>query len=339
MRNQSVSESLLRLIAGETDPVQEPERPQSRAPSDADLLDAYSQAVIGVVAKVGPAVVSVTGRQEDRGGVGSGFLITPDGYALTNSHVAHGRSQLRVITPDGDFLEATLVGDDPATDLALIRVAARDLPYAQLGDSEALQVGQLVIAVGNPLGFQSTVSTGVVSALGRAMRSQEGRLIENIVQHTAPLNPGNSGGPLVDSRGRVVGVNTAIIPTAQGIGFAVPGNTARWAIGELLAHGRVRRLSLGVTAAAVDLPRRLVRELDLLTDRAVQVVDVLRNGPAESAGLRRGDLIVAVNGRIVTGVDELHRILAGLPLDQSFHLSVVRDEQIVEVTVEPRLAA
>lgn len=338
MYNDRFSEHMARLIADETKPVRDPAPSGRPTPADADLLDAYSQAVIGVVAKVGPAVISLTGREGERGGMGSGFLITPDGYALTNSHVVHGRSRLKAITPDGDFLDADVVGDDPATDLALIRLAARDLPYTELGDSETLQAGQLVIALGNPFGFQSTVSTGVVSALGRAMRSQEGRLIENIVQHTAPLNPGNSGGPLVDSRARVVGVNTAIIPIAQGIGFAVPGNTARWVIGEFLTHGRVRRLSLGIGATAVELPRRIVRELDLLTDRAVQAVDIIPSGPAHAAGLVRGDLIVAVNARVVTGVDDLHRLLAGLPLDRSFALSVVRGEDLLEIPVEPRLA-
>jgi S1-C subfamily serine protease len=313
----------------------------SRPPQaeDGDLLDAYSRAVIGVTQQMSPAVVSVAAAGEDRqGGMGSGFVLTPDGYALTNSHVVHGRSKLSAMTQEGDRLSATLIGDDPATDLALIRLAASDLPFAGLGDSETLQPGQLVIAIGNPLGFQSTVSTGVVSALGRAMRSEEGRLIENIIQHTAPLNPGNSGGPLVDSRGRVVGINTAIIALAQGLGFAVPANTAKWAIGELMAHGRVRRLSLGVTASAVDLPRHIVRDLDLLSDRAVLVVQLVPGGPAERAGVERGDLIVAVNGRIATGVDDLHRLLAGLPLDKPFALQVIRDDAHHELTVAPQLA-
>ena len=176
-------------------------------------------------------------------------------------------------------------------------MAARDLPFAELGDSESLQVGQLVIAMGNPLGFQSTVSTGVISALGRAMRGREGRLIENIIQHTAPLNPGNSGGPLLDSRGRVMGVNTAIVAMAQGLGFAVPAKIAQWVVSELIAHGRVRRLSLGIIATVAALPRRLVREHDLLSDQAVEIVEVAPGGPAEAAGLRSGDLMVAVNGR------------------------------------------
>jgi S1-C subfamily serine protease len=313
--------------------------PDARLPpanaTDADLLDAYSRAVIGVVRKVGPSVISILGPHgDDRGGAGSGFILTPDGYALTNSHVAHGRSQLRAITPEGDSLGAELIGDDPATDLALVRLTARDLPLAELGDSETLQAGQLVIAMGNPFGFQSTVSTGVVSALGRAMRGEGGRLIENIIQHTAPLNPGNSGGPLLDSRGRVVGVNTAIIAWAQGLGFAVPAATAQWVAAELIGHGRVRRLALGIVAAVTPLPRRLVREHDLLSDQAVVIVEVAANGPARSAGLRAGDLLVAINGRVVTGVDDLHRMLSGLPTARQLLLSVVRENRTIEVPIE-----
>ena len=307
-----------------------------RPQADANLLDAYSQAVIGVVGRVGPAVISVAGHPADREpGQGSGFVITPDGLALTNSHVVRGRQRLRTVTDDGDAIDATLIGDDPSTDLALIRLAAKDLPHAELGDSDCLQVGQLVIAVGNPFGFRSTVSTGVVSALGRAMRSEQGRLIENIVQHTAPLNPGNSGGPLVDSRGRVVGVNTAIIAMAQGLGFAVPAATAQWVVGELIAHGRVRRLSLGIHVTIAPIPRRLARELDLLTDQAVEVVEVLPRGPASAAGLRPGDWIVGAGGRIIAGTDDLHRFLAGLRAERDVTLQVVRSEKLLEVAVTP----
>jgi len=303
---------------------------------DAELLDAYSQAVIGVVARMGPAVLSITGHPSDgERGQGSGFLITPDGFALTNSHVAHGRQRLRAITEEGDALEARLIGDDPATDLALVRLAARDLPHAELGDSDGLQVGQLVIAMGNPFGFRSTVSTGVVSARGRAMRSEQGRLIENIVQHTAPLNPGNSGGPLVDSRGRVVGINTAIIAMAQGLGFAVPSRTAQWVVSELLTHGRVRRLSLGVAVTLTPIPRRLARELDLLADQAVEVVELVPRGPAAAAGLRAGDWIVGAGGRIVSGTDDLHRVLTSLKDERAIELQVVRNERLLEVAVVP----
>jgi S1-C subfamily serine protease len=296
--------------------------------------------VIGVVSRVGPAVVSIATRGEHgQGGQGSGFVITPDGFALTNSHVVRGHDKLRATTEEGDALDAHVVGDDPSTDLALVRLAARDLPHAELGESEALQVGQLVIAMGNPFGFRSTVSTGVVSALGRAMRSQHGRLIENVVQHTAPLNPGNSGGPLVDSRGRVVGVNTAIIALAQGLGFAVPATTARWVAGELLAHGRVRRLSLGITVTIAPIPRRLVRALDLLTDQAIEVVEVLPGGPADAAGVQAGDWIVAAGGRIIDGADDLHRALASLKAEREIALEVVRNERLLEIAVTPRWSA
>jgi S1-C subfamily serine protease len=305
-------------------------------PTDSNPLDAYSQAVISVVQRVGPAVIAVSGRDNREAGVGSGFLITPDGFALTNSHVVNGRSRLKATTDDGDSLDANLVGDDPATDLALIRIEARDLPYLEMGDSDALQVGQLVIAVGNPFGFRSTVSAGVASALGRAMRSREGRLIENIVQHTAPLNPGNSGGPLVDSRGRLVGVNTAIIAFAQGLGFAVPGNTARWVASELLAHGRVRRLALGIRVTITAIPRWLSRRLDLLSDQAVEVIEVLPDSPAAAAEIHPGDWIISAAGRLIAGTDDLHRVLATLPAGREIAIELVRNEQHIELSVTPR---
>jgi S1-C subfamily serine protease len=298
-----------------------------QAVHDADLLDAYSQAVIHVVETVSPAVISVFGRDgHGRGGAGSGFIVTPDGYAITNSHVIDERPELMAETADGDKLRAELVGDDPATDLAIVRLAASGLPYAQLGDSDALRVGQLVIAMGSPLGLQSTVSTGVVSALGRSMRARDGRLIENIVQHAAPINPGNSGGPLVDSRGFVVGINTAIIAMAQGLGFAIPSKTAEWVLQEILAHGGVRRRQLGIVAQVTRLPRALVRELDLLADQGVEVRDVVPSGIAANAGVRPDDVIVALNGRLVTSIDDLHRLLMSAPTDQGFEITVVRGE-------------
>src|SRR5262245_39100392 len=279
--------------------------------SDADLLDAYSRAVIHVVETVSPAVISISGGMRgvdgNPGGFGSGFIVTPDGYALTNSHVANGRQKLLGETTDGDQLPAELVGDDPATDLAVVRLAANGLPYAQLGDSAGLRVGQLVIAMGSPLGLQSTGSTGVVSALGRSMRARDGRLIENIVQHAAPINPGNSGGPLVDSRGFVVGINTAIIAMAQGIGFAIPANTAEWVLQEILTHGNVRRRQLGISASVTRLPRALVRSLDLLADQGVEVREVASKSVADLAGLRPDDIIIALAGRLVTSIDDLHR--------------------------------
>jgi S1-C subfamily serine protease len=337
------AEQLLRLIQSDSGenlrPVSNPlsaQQPGTSAADDANLLDAYSQAVVRVVETVGRATIGVQPpRNQQQGGQGSGFLITPDGYALTNSHVVGGRSKLTATTNDGDRLDAEVIGDDPATDLALIRLAARDLPICTLGDSAALRVGQLVIAIGNPLGFDSTVSTGVVSALGRSMRSQHGRLIESVIQHTAPLNPGNSGGPLVDSRGRVVGVNTAVVMMAQGLGFSVPANTARWVVGELITHGKVRRPFLGISAGVAPIERRLVRELDLLADRAVVVAGLEPGAPAQHAGLQVGDLIVTVNDRVVTSVDDLHQVLARLPVDKTIVLCVLRDDLMQEIAVQP----
>jgi S1-C subfamily serine protease len=303
-------------------------------PSDANLLDAYSQAVIHVVETVAPAVISITQRDTNgRGGSGSGFIVTPDGYAITNSHVANGQLRLEAETTEGDRLRAELVGDDPATDLAIVRLAANGLPYSQLGDSAALRVGQLVIAMGSPLGLQSTVSTGVVSALGRNMRARDGRLIENIVQHAAPINPGNSGGPLVDSRGLVVGINTAIIAMAQGLGFAIPSNTAEWVLQEILTHGAVRRRQLGIVANVTRLPRALVRALDLLADQGVEVREVAPKSVAELAGILPDDVIVALAGRLVTSIDDLHRLLMTVPVNQGFDLTVIRGDIEQTLTV------
>jgi S1-C subfamily serine protease len=312
-----------------------PPRPQSGPRDrDSDLLDAYSRAVIDVVEVVSPAVLglSVTFDSGQRA-TGSGFLISPDGLAITNSHVAGGSRRVTAETDEGDRIDAAVVGDDPATDLALLRLQANDLPYAQLGDSDALRVGQLVIAMGSPLGLQSTVSTGVVSALRRTMRGRDGRLIENVIQHAAPINPGNSGGPLVDSRGRVVGVNTAIIAMAQGLGFAVPSSTVDWVVGEIVTHGRVRRRQLGVVATAVRLPRKLVAQLDLLAGEAVEVMEVAAGGMAERAGMRAGDIIVSMDDRVVTSVDDLHRLLAIIPANREFELQIVRGSSTRVITI------
>jgi S1-C subfamily serine protease len=313
---------------------------------DLELLDAYSRAVIEVVEAVGPAVVGISvnraasrrGRLQAAGG--SGVVITPDGYVLTNDHVVHGARQVEVELSDGANLPAHLIGTDPATDLAVIRLTATSLPHATLGDSAMLKVGQLVIAIGSPFGFQSTVSTGVVSALGRALRSQAGRLIENIIQHTAPLNPGNSGGPLVDSRGRVVGINTAIISMAQGIGFAIPTGTARWVVSQLLRHGRVRRGFLGLAGRHRPLERRLVRFYQLAGEQAVEAISVDPRGPAAQGGLQEGDLIIAINGQSVANVDDLHRFLAEWPLGEAVTLTIIRgrarrDLQVVPSEADP----
>ena len=308
------------------------------------LLDAYSQAVITVVETVGPAVLRVSrksagaGNQADQG-AGSGVIIAPDGYILTNDHVVQGASALSVTRHDGTILDAALVGTDPATDLAVIRANGSDLPYAVLGESGKLKVGQLVIAIGNPFGFDSTVSTGVVSALGRSLRSREGRLIENIIQHTAPLNPGNSGGPLVDSRGKVVGINTAIIAVAQGIGFSIPADTAIWVISEILVHGRVRRGFLGLAAQPRQLDRRLARMHNLHNNHGVEVMGVNRGGPSERAGIRKGDVIVSAKGRKTESVDDLHRMLSDRDVGNPIELVILRGLERIILNVTPGEAA
>ena len=309
--------------------------------SDVDLLDAYSKAVTTVVDAVGPAVVSISGRGEQHGtepeltGAGSGVVIAPDGYILTNDHVVHHAKRLTVTLTDGTDLRASVVGNDPATDLAVIRADASGLHCATLGDSSLMRVGQLVIAMGSPFGFQSTVSTGVVSSLGRALRSRDGRLIENIIQHTAPLNPGNSGGGLVDSRGRVMGINTAIIMMAQGIGFSIPSNTARWVVSQLLSNGKVRRSFLGITARPRPLDRRLVRYHDLSEDHAVEVLSMDPQSPAGLAGIRNNDLIVSVNGKGIASVDDLHSFLAEWPIGEPVTITVVRGKNKEDLTVVP----
>ena len=309
--------------------------------SDVELLDAYSRAVITVVDAVGPAVVSIStgtrskNAEPEAGGAGSGVIIAPDGYILTNDHVVHGSTSLTVSLTNGTTHAAAMVGTDPATDLAVIRADSADLPFATLGESASLRVGQLVIAIGNPFGFQSTVSTGVVSALGRALRSREGRLIENIIQHTAPLNPGNSGGPLVDSRGRIVGLNTAIIMGAQGIGFSIPSDTAKWVVSQLLTLGRVRRGYLGIAAQQRPLSRRTARFFNLTQASAVEVLSVTRNGPAVQGGMRKGDLIVAMNGTDITSVDLLQKFLADWPIGKPVKVSVLRVQERLEIDVTP----
>jgi S1-C subfamily serine protease len=335
---------LLKLINGDIDqpgPAGDSER---RLPSDTDaeLLDAYSRAVVAVVDAVGPAVVSISGhnsrrrpRATDQTGAGSGVVIAPDGYILTNDHVIQNANTLKVRLTDGTSLSAAVIGKDPATDLAVIRANASYLPSSNLGNSDRLRVGQLVIAVGNPFGFQSTVSTGVVSALGRALRSTRERLIENIIQHTAPLNPGNSGGPLVDSAGKVVGINTAIIALAQGIGFAIPANTAKWVVSQILTHGRVRRGFLGIAARQRPLDRRIVRFHGLNKNYAVEVISVEPQGPAGCAGMQVGDLIVAINGADVQSVDDLHRFLAEWPIGRPVEIDIVRGQSRRDLMIAP----
>jgi S1-C subfamily serine protease len=314
---------------------------QPEAVADPNPLDAYSAAVVGAVDAVGPAVVSVyVGGADEaeraRGGAGSGVVVTPDGYLLTNEHVVPKVSRARVTFVDGRSVPAIVAGRDPATDLAVLRAQASALPYAQLPAGQRLRAGQLVVAVGNPFGFESTVSAGVVSALGRSLRSRHGRLIEGVVQHSAALNPGNSGGPLVDTQGRVVGINTAIIAMAQGLGFAIPASTAQWVLTEILTQGRVRRAWLGVAARDRPLDLRLVRALGLAGSRAVEILSRERQGPAATADLQPGDLIVAVNGESVDGIDTLHRLLGHVPPGSELTLELVRRTQRLTVTLIAR---
>jgi len=307
---------------------------------DAALLDAYSRTVIDVVDSVSPAVVRLDvkpSEQARQGGSGSGVIVSPDGLVLTNSHVVGGTSRLRVTTADGQSLTAVVVGDDPDTDLALLRVnESVTLPFAPLGDSRHLRRGQLVIAIGNPLGFESTVTAGVVSALGRSLRARTGRLIDDLIQTDAALNPGNSGGPLVSSRGEVVGINTAIIVGAQGICFAIAANTAKFVLGELVRHGRVRRAYIGISAAKTALPRRLRHEAGVLQESAVVVAGVEPTSPADRAGLVAGDMLLSLDGQAVTGADDLIRILTGEKIGHKVEIELLRERKRHQVSLEPQ---
>ena len=315
--------------------------------SDVELLDAYSRAVIGAVERVGPAVVKVEvrggaaakSRRAEVGGAGSGFVFTPDGLILTNSHVVAAGSEMSASLTDGRVLGADLVGDDPHTDLAVLRVTAPELTAAPLGDSSSLRPGQVVIAIGNPFGFQHTVTTGVVSAIGRSLRARTVRLMENLIQTDAALNPGNSGGPLVTSRGEVVGVNTAVILGGQGIAFAVPINTATWVIASLLKDGRVRRSHLGVAGHDIDIPRRLVREYSLPRDRGLSITGVTAKSPADEAGLRAGDLLIDFGGVPISGVDDLVRLLTDAAIGVATPVRILRHGAPRRVIVVPREGA
>jgi S1-C subfamily serine protease len=304
--------------------------------NDDKLLDAYSQAVVSAVKKAAPSVVNIdvatAGR---RSGTGSGFVYTPDGFIITNSHVVHESVAIGVTLPDGRSFQADLVGEDPPTDLALLRISAPPLPAIAGGDSAALQVGQLAIAIGNPFGFETTVTAGVVSATGRSLRSMSGRLIDNIIQTDAALNPGNSGGPLVTSQGDAVGINTAIFPVGQGICFAIPMNTAKWVTAALMREGRVRRSWLGVAAGVITLPRRLTHPLGLDLERGVIVTAVEEGSPAEKAGLRPRDVIVAFGEATTPDVDALHRVLTGDMTGKPAALTILRGGKKVTLEVTP----
>ena len=321
------------------------QRPEGIESSDEALLDAYSQAVTHVVQTMSPAVVNIEVRRLrlradmrrplEVAGNGSGFLFTPDGYILTNSHVVHNTDVIDVTLSDGQHYRAELIGDDPDTDLAIIRIPGADFTHAELGNSDALKAGQLVIAIGNPLGFQCTVTTGVVSGLGRSFRSKTGRLIYNVIQTDAALNPGNSGGPLVNSHGQVIGVNTAVIQAAQGICFATPINTAKRVISPLMQMGRVRRGRIGVGGQTVPLPQRLLNEHHLTVDSGVLVMWLESDSPAYAAGVRERDVIVAFAGEPIRNVDDLHRLLAEDTIGVRSPLTILRRDQRLDLTVVP----
>jgi S1-C subfamily serine protease len=301
-----------------------------------DLLDAYSAAVTSAAETITPSVVNVevSSSRKQRGG-GSGFLFTPDGFILTNSHVVTGSSSIDVTLYDGARCAASVVGNDPHTDLAVLRVSAPNQTPARLGDSDLIKPGQLVVAVGNPLGFQATVTAGVVSALGRTMRAQSGRLIDSVIQTDAALNPGNSGGPLVNARGEVIGVNTAVIRPAQGICFAIAINTAKFVASRLIRDGRVTRSYIGVAGQSAPLHRRVVRFYDLAAESGVLVLGVENESPAAAAGLQEADVIVAFGGKPVATVDDLHRLLTEEEIGKAATLTVIRGTEKLALTVVP----
>jgi len=318
--------------------------PIQRAPNDDKLLDGYSTTVTRVVEKVGPSVVNIrvhgmhreNRRGPESGGSGSGFVIAPDGFILTNSHVVHGAARMEVSLADGRVFDASLVGDDPESDLAVIRINASKLVHAQFGDSKSVRVGQIAIAIGSPFGFQQTVTAGVVSALGRSMRSQSGRLIDNVIQTDAALNPGNSGGPLVNSRGEIIGVNTAIILPAQGICFAIASNTAEFVTAWLIKEGVIRRSWIGVAGQNVPIHRRVVVFHHLAADNGVLVSGIEPGSPASRAGLREGDVIVSFGGEPVASIDELHRHLVAKVIGVPSHITVIRHTEKLDLVVTPQ---
>jgi S1-C subfamily serine protease len=310
------------------------EKQPGLAHSDLELLDSYSRAVVGAVQRVGPAVVHLQVKQDRGEGTGSGFAFTPDGFILTNSHVVHGASAVTVSSPDGDRFAAEVIGDDPDTDLAVIR--STTAAWVPLGSSRNLAVGQMAVAIGNPLGFQHTVTAGVISALERTMRSRSGRLIDGVIQTDAALNPGNSGGPLVDSRGQVIGVNTATIMGAQGICFAIGADTAEFVASSLIRTGRVTRSYIGVMGQGVALHRKLVRYYDLPTERGLLVLNVVAGSPAQRAGLRERDIVVRFAGSIIASVDDLHRLLTELRSNTAVEMEVVRGTELLKLAVTPQ---
>jgi S1-C subfamily serine protease len=322
------------LISNGADGPQAPE-PSGPDPREREALDAYSNVVVMVAETLRPAVVNLRVGRGRRQGSGSGVLFTPDGFLLTNHHVVGGSERVRVRLGDGQELAGRVVGNDPWTDLAIVQAEGANLPHAQLGDSARLRVGQLVVAIGSPLGFESTVTAGVVSALGRTLRSITGHLVDNVIQTDAALNPGNSGGPLVDSRGHVIGINTAVIQPAQGICFAIPINMAKHILPQLMQHGRVTRGYLGLSGRSVPVPRDLARRLGLTQETAVEVVSVEEDGPASQAGIEEDDWIIALGDQPAASVDDLHKQLMQLPVGVPATVTLLRGGRKLERMVVP----
>jgi S1-C subfamily serine protease len=339
----------LSLIANNSDDIADTHVSEPAHQTDDELLDAYSQAVISAAEKVSPSVVNIDVGQRLRGpragdfrrppetrGSGSGFIFTPDGFIMTNSHVVHQASRIEVTLPDGRHFEADLVGDDPDTDIAVIRIHAPNLVASPLGDSHTIRVGQVVIAIGNPYGFQCTVTAGVVSALGRTLTSRSDRLIDNVIQTDAALNPGNSGGPLVTSHGQVIGVNTAVILPAQGLCFAVAINTATFVAGRLIKDGKVRRGYIGVAGQNVPLPRRLARFHHLSVESGILVASIEPGSPAQRAGLVEGDIIVGYNDHPIASSDALHRLLTETQVGARSRLTLIRRTEKLVLDIVPQ---
>ncbi len=333
---------IVRTLSDSFDTAKDEAMTQSPVDDD-ELLDGYSLTVSGVVEKVKPAVVNIRVRQgerergptQEKGGSGSGFIIAPDGFLLTNSHVVHAADKIEVALADGRMFPATLVGDDPDTDLAVMRINAPHLVHVRFGDSQSLRVGQIAVAIGSPYGFQQTVTAGVVSALGRSMRAQSGRLMDNIIQTDAALNPGNSGGPLVNSRGEVIGVNTAVILPAQGICFAIASNTAELVAAWLIKEGRIRRSWVGVAGQSAPIHPRVVRYHRLPVSEGVLVIGVEPESPAVKAGLREGDIIIAFKNQPVASIDHLQRCLGAAEIGVTSPITVVRHTEKLELPVTP----
>jgi len=317
-------------------------------PSDGELMDAYSQAVVNAVDKVSPAVVKIDIKRkiivrqslfnqapQEVPGSGSGFIFTPDGYILTNSHVVHDCSQIEITLSDGRHFPARIIGDDPTTDIAIIKIDAPNLTHATIGDSRLLRPGQLVIAIGNPYGFQCTVTSGVISATGRSLRTYNGRLIDDVIQTDASLNPGNSGGPLVNSKGEVIGVNTAIIMPAQGICFAIPSSIVKFVTAGLMTHGRIRRGRIGVAGQNIELKDEIVKSLKLSSSKGVLVVSIEKDNPADKANMISGDIIIGLDDTPVTSVDDLHKLLTEERINKETILTIVRMYDKRQIKIKP----